>query len=168
MADPTVDATAKGANSNSYVTRAEAQTYFDGRLNVANWTAASDANKDRALIMATARLDQEAYEGTPTTTTQALKWPRSGTFDSDGIHWDQDVVPAPVKEATYETALELLDGSLTLAPTGLEGYLEVIVGTIEVTPRHGRASGALSDQVRRLLRGLLIGGGSLASRTVKT
>ena len=37
MAAPTVDATAKGASANSYVTRAEAQTYFDGRLDENDW-----------------------------------------------------------------------------------------------------------------------------------
>lgn len=168
MADPTVDATAKGANSNSYVTRAETQSYLDGRLAVTAWTAAAGADQDRAIITATSRLEQEFYTGSVTTTTQALQWPRSNTFDKARIAYDFDVVPDPVKEATYETALELLDGSLSLAPTGLEGFDLVEVGTIVVDPRHATKAGTLSANVKRILDGLLITSSGASVRTAKT
>lgn len=166
MADPTLVATPKGETSNSYVTRAAAQTYFDGRFDVTAWENASDANKDRSLIMATARLEQEEYVGFRTLQEQALKWPRIGTYDDDGYHYDDDVVPEPIQQATFELALALLDGSVTLAPTGLEGFKHVQVDVLQVTPLHARRSGTLPDQVLRLLRGLRVGTGSTV-RTVR-
>ena len=168
MAAPTLDAAIKGASANSYVTQATAQTYFDGRFATTAWEAASSTAKDRALIMATARLEHEQYAGTMTTTTQALKWPRTETYDDDGNHYDPDLMPAPMQEATYETALELLDGTLTFAPTGLEGFDSVKVGTLVVDPRHSRKAGSLSATVRRLLRNVLVTSSSGVLRTGKT
>jgi hypothetical protein len=37
---PVLVATLAGANSNSYITVADATTYFDNRLDAADWTAA--------------------------------------------------------------------------------------------------------------------------------
>ena len=65
MANPTIDATVEGASANSYVTQSTAQTDLDGRLDVPEWTAADTNDKDRALIMATGRLDIEEFLGNP-------------------------------------------------------------------------------------------------------
>ncbi len=54
----TVIATAKSSSANSYVTLAETDTYFEGRLDVTSWTgAATDDIKNRAIVMATGRLE---------------------------------------------------------------------------------------------------------------
>ena len=153
----TVTATAKGTTSNSYVTLAEADAYFEGRLDVSEWDAATTDNQNRALVMATNRLEQEDYFGTPTDSDQRLKWPRSGVWDSDGRVWDQDEVPRPVKEATYELALALTVGDLELKDTGLEGFRNVAVGALNVTPAPGFEGGRLPKQVLRLLEGLRVG-----------
>jgi hypothetical protein len=50
---PVLVATLAGANSNSYITVANATTYFDNRLDAADWTAASADNKAASLITAT-------------------------------------------------------------------------------------------------------------------
>jgi hypothetical protein len=132
----TVVATAKATNANSYVRADE---------------------KNRAVVMATNRLEQEEYHGTPTSSTQRLLWPRSGLSDDDGRSYDQDTIPRPVEEATYELALALLNGETELKDTGLEGFNRAKVGSLEVEPRHGREAGALPRQVLRLLDGLRIG-----------
>lgn len=150
-------ATAKGATSNSYVTLAEANSYFEGRSDASAWESGpTDDTKNRALVTATNRLEQQDYFGTPTDSDQRLKWPRVGTYDQDGRYHDQDVVPRPVKEATYELALAIIGGDLELADTGLEGFRMVEVGPLSVEPNHGRKSGALPDQVRRILVGLMV------------
>lgn len=153
----TLDATVGGANANSYVTRAQANSYFEGRLQSDDWTGTSDAAKDQALVAATARLEQETYLGLAATDTQRLKWPRLWVLKDDGAsYWPSDAIPRPVQEAAYEVALALLGATTDpLADTGLEGFDSVTIGPISVTPTKGRAGGELPAQVHRLLRGML-------------
>lgn len=155
---PTLDATVGGASANSYISVADADTYFDERLNVSNWTGASADNKARALIMATTRIDQEKFEGEKSTTGQALKFPRIDAYDDDAEEFPSDAIPQIVKDATCEMALRLLNDGTTdaLADTGLEEYERIKVGSIEVTTRAGFDAGQLPDNVRRLLREVLI------------
>lgn len=155
--DPTIDATAKGADANSYVTRAEAQAYFDERENVDSWEDADNADKDRALIMATNRLEREEWLGGIRTTTQRLRHPRSGLFTHDGISYNEDTVCRPVKEATYELALAILDGTYQEADSGLEPYRDVKLGPIAVQPNMGRTAGTLPRVVIQLLEGVRVG-----------
>ena len=60
---PSLDATVGGASSNSYVSVATADTYFDERVGASAWTAETTDEKERALIQGTRRLDQEKYQG---------------------------------------------------------------------------------------------------------
>jgi hypothetical protein len=168
-----IDATAKGANANSYVTLAEAETYMEGRLDNATWDGESNDNKNRALVMGTNvmgtnRLEQEEYEGVPTTSTQRLKWPRMGLLDDDGYSYDEDTVIRPIKEALYELALALINGELDLKDTGLEGFENVAVGPLNVTPRASRRAGHLPQQVIRLLRDLWIPHGGISVPVVRS
>ena len=163
MADPTIDATVGGASSNSYITRTNAQLYFDTRVaaEVAAWTDAATADKDRALISATYRLEQEEYAGVVTDRDQALKWPRAGLSDEDGRQYADDEIPAPIERAVCELALALLKSEATLGDSGLEGFENVQIGSLEVSPRASRQAGVLPEQVKRFLRGLWEDTGSL-------
>ena len=163
----TVVATAKSETANSYATLAEAETYFEGRSGASAW-AGSDDTKNRALVTATNRLEQQDYFGSPTDSDQRLKWPRVGTYDSDGRYWDQDTVPRPVKEAQYEIALALLAGDLELKDSGLEAFDSLTVGPIAIDPNHGRQAGSLPRQALRLLRGLMPSAGGLTARVVRS
>jgi hypothetical protein len=177
---PTLDATVGGANSNSYVTVATADTYFDERLNVSAWTdltasAADVDTKEQALIQATRRIDQEDFDGSPvnpltgtsTDTTQALKFPRFNATNEEGWDYLQTVIPDPVQRATMELALSYIgttdDG---LADSGLEGFEDVKLGPISVTPKHSRSPIALPDVVRDLLTPLLGDGSSRFQFTI--
>jgi hypothetical protein len=151
----TLDATAKGADANSYVTVAEATSYFEGRLDPADtWAnAVSGATTEEvALVMATARLELESFYGIPTTTTQRLKWPRIGTYDSKGDYNDSDLVPRCVKEATYELALALLqDETMLDDTTGLQAFSRISAGSLSVDFRSRAADSGLPKIVRQLL-----------------
>ena len=163
------DATPKGASANSYISVEDADTYFGGRLNSDAWIAAG-GNKEIALAMATSRLDAEQYLGTPTTSTQRLKWPRSsvlrdGPSGDDGAWYggtmyDVDTVPRPIQEACCELALALLTAGTTdpLAATGLEQFERLAVGSIDLTMRDGFRAGQLPDTVSRLLGPFRLGG----------
>ena len=157
MADPTIVATVGATNANCYITRVNAQLYMDKRLDTAEWTNAGGADKDRALIMATYRLDQEEYVGSKVDTAQALLFPRYGALKEDGSWWDYDEIPTPVEHATCELALTLLKKPDLLAHEGLDQFRRIGVGSgaIDVEFRASFREGALPQQVKRLLRLLL-------------
>jgi hypothetical protein len=163
----TIVATAKSASANSYGTLAEAETYMEGRTGTVTWDAATDDQKNRALVEATNRLDQLDFFGGVTASDQRLKWPRVGVYDADGRSWDQDVVPRPVKNAQVELALALVNGDLEHKDTGLEGFDSVRVGPLSVDINHGREPGALPRAVRRWLVGLMVSAGQLNVRVVR-
>lgn len=157
---PTLDATVAGSDSNSYITVDEGDTFADERLQTTNWDNAASADvKERALIMATRRLDAEKYQGLKDTDGQALKWPRINATNDDGEEFDTDTIPAIVKEATFELALHYLNENAgsndPLAPTGLEQFSEATVGPMRVSIRPGFDAGQLPETVQRLLRPVL-------------
>lgn len=127
-----VDATLSGANSNSYVTLAEAEAYFQTVPHAEHWTGSDDA-KNRALISATRYLDVFSYHGTRCTTTQALRWPRKD-YKVDGVSLACTFIPAQIKTATFELAHSLLyDGEALVGKTGTTGiYDEVELGDLKV------------------------------------
>ena len=103
---PTVD------TSNSYVTEAEATTYFANRLYADAWASATAEDKQKALLMARTLLDFHIiWSGYPTDDTQPLQWPRIGVT---GIALD--AVPESVKIAQMELALILLSQDTTAMP----------------------------------------------------
>lgn len=158
-----LDATAKGADANSYVTEAEAATYFEGRFDVDEWDAAVVAGTDDvALVMATSRLELEKYESVPTTTTQRLEWPRLAAYDSNGRYLSADVVPRCVKEACFELALAILKDISLLGDTGLEGFKHVRLGELDVTPRAGDRGGGLPAIVKQSLAPVRVGSANTA------
>lgn len=156
---PAIIETPKATNANSYVSLADALVYFGERLNSSTFTAAVQADQEKALIMATRRLEEEEFVGYPTVmgeegTRQALAWPRAGTYDKDGEYNDEDVIPVFVKHAQMELAIWMLGADRT-ADTGLEGFNHVAVGPVSVTPNHSRLAATLPEIVARLLAPVL-------------
>lgn len=162
MPVPTVVATPGASNANSYLTRAEGDTLADARLRVAAWSDAADADQDRALIQATARLDLQKFAGYKTSSSQALKWPRIDTFDEDGEEYTTSGIPTFLKVACFETALWLLNenvaGSDPFQPTGLEPFNRTAVGPLSVDVDKGYSPGQLPANVLRLLSHVLVAG----------
>lgn len=153
------DTTVAGASANSYVTETQASDYFGGRLDVAEYTAATSVTVQKALVMATNRLDAEEYVGSVSTNTQALKWPRYGVVTISG--WTNEsitAIPKRIRDACCELALTLLKDTAFLGDTGLEGFLNVKIGAIDVTPRYDRRANTLPAHVSRILSGIRLGG----------
>ncbi len=111
-------------DANSYATSADAASYFEGHLYATAWTAASAANKEAALVMATRLIDsQYQFGGTKTSAAQALQWPRENCRDLDAGRWSgrvvaADAIPKAVVQATCEMARELVIADRTAAPAG--------------------------------------------------
>lgn len=83
----------------SYIDLTEANEYFGGRLHADAWTAATDADKEKALNMATRAIDRLPLKGCKTEDDQANQFPR---------HPDEEI-PQAVKDACCEEALALLE-----------------------------------------------------------
>lgn len=154
---PTLVNTAGSASANAYASTTDGDTYFDERLNAGAWTGASTDDKERALIMASRRLDAERFQGEKAETGQALEWPRVWAFDKDGEEYASDAIPTVVQHATFELALRLLnDGDTdTFANTGLEEFKRAKVGEMEVERAPAFNAGQLPDSVRRILSHVL-------------
>lgn len=155
---PTIDASVGGVASNSYLTLAEANTYFASRLSLDPPWVTTGATAEALLIMATRVLDSmavarkvlrfdgrggpqgrpyyvtsRAWTGAVATATQALGWPRTGMFDRLGRAISENAIPNELKEATAELAGQLLAGDRTLDnPAVLQGISEVKAGSVQV------------------------------------
>lgn len=127
----TLDPTVGGQHANSYVSVAEADAYCNERLYATAWTNVADADvKARALITATARIDEVAMVGRRASATQRLEWPRVWLkrdvwTGHDG--WEQYIdptaVPREVREAVIEYAIVLLAaGADVTAVSAISAY----------------------------------------------
>lgn len=152
----TLIATPSATNANTYCTLAEANTYHESRNFVDNWTAASDDEKNRALANATRLLDHwYSWRGYPTTTTQALQWPRNGVLDH--LQWSyivSTVIPSGLKEATAEFARQLIEGDRTAQLAQVDqGLSSLTAGPISLsfTGEGGATAPVVPDAVSSLI-----------------
>ena len=111
--------------SDSYIGTVEAaDLIFAKRLDVASWTAASSADKAKALQIATATIDSQTYTGLKYLSTQARQFPRKYprdpevtsdpwggviNYDSYGYVYESTDVPDEVLLACALEALALID-----------------------------------------------------------
>ena len=129
----TIVATLKSATANSYVTLAEANTYFETVPDSTTWDNKTDDQKNRALISATRWIDSLNFYGDRCDEDQALKWPRNN-YHVDDVELACTAIPKNIKYAEYELARALANE--TDAITGNKGtdgtYEEVKIGDMEV------------------------------------
>ena len=149
-----LDATVGGTSSDSYVTVAFADTYFGKRLYVTDWTAATNDDKEKALQLATVTMENQRWKGTKATTTQALEWPRNGTYDQNGYSYENDEIPTPIANGVCELALSLL-GSDRTADTGTEGFKSMKVGPLMLTIDPKTQAPVIPDFAYEFIRYLL-------------
>lgn len=112
--------------TNTYVSRADASTYFESRLSSDAWDDADDGDKDKALAQATRNVEALRFKGRKKTTTQTLSFPRcyyrddrhaftpSETRFAEPVYPRmicEDAVPQTVIDAVCEEALALLDAA---------------------------------------------------------
>ena len=118
---------------NSYVDLADADYYFEDRLDSSAWTEASDIQKERALITATSMLDEFEWIGQVIDPQQPLAFPRTGYyFDRKlGMEVALNPTPARLSTATYELAYHLLNNDNINDTTG--SVKSITVGPISIT-----------------------------------
>lgn len=87
--------------ANSYVTVAEADSYFSSAFKKDSWANADPVDKSALLITASRTLDQfMEWEGSKASETQSMEWPRNGAGFSG--------IPKRIKDATFELAYYIL------------------------------------------------------------
>jgi hypothetical protein len=113
------DGTGK-ADANSYATSDDGVIYHYGHLYATAWSAATLAQMEAALVMATRIIDAEyQFTGVKAKADQALQWPREGCPDPDtGEDVPSNAVPKALMDATCELARELLILDRTASPPG--------------------------------------------------
>ena len=174
----TIDATAGGADANSYLTLSDAQDIVDGMVedaDVTAWASATTDQKNRALYTATQRLDRERFLGAKATDTQALQWPRTGVRKPDTYvntystgfpfrisddYFTDSEIPDQVKRAQVVLAVYLNNNKDGIGLSGLEDFKNVQIGSLNVTPDKTGAVGAdrVPPLLERYLTGLRISG----------
>ena len=132
----------------SYVSLAEANEHFSNRLHADAWAEASDADKDKALAMATKTIDRQLLRGRKTNPEQELAFPR----------YPDTEVPEAVKEACCEEALALLErGNSQRRKLQQEGVQSFTLGNMSETYTSSSGKGLLSQEAKELLRPWLLG-----------
>ena len=135
------------ANANAYADVTQGDAYHEGHLYATDWTAANSTTKAASLVMATRLIDALfRFRGFKAHTTQALQWPRELARDDDALRsvtlvalsprgefFPSNTVPTALRDATIETARELIKANRTDDPQG-EGLASMsITGSMSLT-----------------------------------
>lgn len=162
------DATTGSATANSYGTVAEWLAYCADRQIV--FPEGSNAQWQAWLIRGTEYIDATyKFQGLPTSSTQALCWPRGGAYDRNGNPIASDVIPAVVKAATFEMALLASAGTLVENVTADDRVIRAKAGSVEVEYASGaKEAGTRYTWVDRLLSDVTTGGsGGMIRQTTR-
>lgn len=153
-------------NTNSYVEVADADEYFESRIDSANWFDADDEVKEQALVTATWLVDDHSWIGSAVSSSQALAWPRKNAIYKDArlglqITFGQTEIPKQVKTAVYEQALHLVNNEDVLMGA-TQTFESISIGSISLTDSNGDVTRTPKKpaEVTRLIKPLTIRGGS--------
>jgi hypothetical protein len=173
------------ADANSYASASDGDTYHDAHLYASDWTAATTANKEKALAMATRLIDScYQFNGFRASNSQALQWPRRLCVDPDresitsqrllygnnlGPYFDSDTVPQAVINATCEVARELIKADSTDAADSQEMQEIKIAGSISLTFDKKDKQPTISETAQFFLSklGVYQGGRSSSAKLVR-
>lgn len=144
--------------TNSYVTVAEADAYFETRIDSDIWFDASNSEKIQALVTSTAVLDQMSWAGVAVSAEQSLAFPRNGSYFDPraGQVVMIDGVPSRIVQACYEQALHLLSNEGLYSSTGSVTSLQV--GRIQLDTIISPES--IAPVSNRLVKPLLVNSGA--------
>lgn len=170
-----LDTTVGGADSDSYATIDQADTYAE-KHGVDAWLLSSvdETSKEQALRRACQALDggyRKRFPGSRVNgREQALEWPRDNAYDCGGCEIDATAIPEEIKRAQIEFAFRELAKPGSLAPDVILSQAKVLtqVGPVQWTPLSKSASaGTLAPtitKVNELLGCILRPAGSFLTR----
>ena len=130
----------------TYVTVAEADTYFTTRYGYDLWDALTEPNKESALVSAAAQLDVMClWYGSPSEDDQDMAFPRTP---------DADPTPQAIKDAQCEMAYSIVAaGSADVNAADPVTRLKAGDVELEFKVAGGQTSTLVNDYTKNLLRG---------------
>ena len=141
---------------NSYVSIAEAEAYFEDRVNADEWfDDFTDVQREQSLVTSTGVLDDMRWSGYAVEEAQDLAFPRVVTYFDPRVGRSisiDNIVPQRVKTAQIELAFHLLQNEdvLNNAPS----VESLAVGTITLTDLRGAS--VIPARIRRIVAPLLM------------
>lgn len=100
-------------DASSYISMDDADDYLSVKPNSTAWADVEESTRESYLMWATRLLDQRAFfVGSKTDEDSALRWPRQGVIDRDGLLLASDEIPKGIKDATVEIAYHLFSQSV--------------------------------------------------------
>lgn len=153
----TVETGAVVVGAESYVSVAEADTYWSYRNN-GTWAAATPAAKEAALREAAQFLDTSyKWSGSLVSSTQVLLWPRVVGTDKSGRTIASTSIPSPIKAAQCELALEALGGRLAASQERGGMVASEQVGALAVSYFQGAPGGKRYPFINLIVKDLIDG-----------
>ncbi len=156
----TIVTTIGSASANSYISEADARSYFDDRLDGRPFIEASSDDQQRVLLMAAARLNDTQWAGVRASASQSLAWPRIGVVKRDTVafsaildQWASDEIPQFVKDAQCLLALSYLQGYEEGAPR----ITKLSQDGLTLEREYAQPVGVLPAAVLRLISPYLMG-----------
>lgn len=129
----TVETGAIVANADSYISRADADTYATNHGNT-SWASVSADNRDAALRYATKWIDgRYSWPGSIVDDDQVLAWPREGVTDAEGRIIAITEIPQVLKDAVCEAAFAHVAEALNEILSRGGEIESVKAGPVEVT-----------------------------------
>jgi hypothetical protein len=156
------------ANATTYASLKEADDYHERRFYADVWKKAQPEEKKAALVWATKWLDLHAnWLGDPSSTGQALRWPRTGVPSIDGnTTIAGNVLPGDVTDATAELARLHLEKDISKMMEEQNTTSKSTGGRSKsYGPRDRRRGAALPPSVIALIRHLIRRGSVAIVRT---
>lgn len=136
--------------TDTYVSLASADTYFENRLYSDEWTAASDEDKEFALKQATKMIDRFSFIGAITSLGQILSWPRIGVVDKEGRVVGQSTVPTEILDAACELAFAIIKKDY-VSDSDQAGIREIEAGSVRIRWEGSATIRRLPTVVREIL-----------------
>lgn len=120
--------------TDTYVSLADADTYWESYAGGTNWADATDPNKEKALREATQFVDKSYhFVGDHTgLNSQVLAWPRYNAIDKQGRSLNSTDIPHAVKDAVSYLAEQALGASLLQSKDRGGAIRKVKAGSVEV------------------------------------
>jgi hypothetical protein len=155
-----LDATPGSPTANSYCTIIEADKYFNDRIHSESWKELDYQNKSAALITASSMLDwYMTWEGTRTSFSQSLDWPRTGATGDDEVEIPVDEIPKELKIATFELAISISTSDRTL-DWNMQGLSKMKVGDLEMVASYDQSDNpkpsVIPEKIYTILRELIL------------
>lgn len=142
-------------NATSYVSVEEADDIITMNIHAsAAWTALSTEDKERLLAWASRYLDERTrWYGRKAVDSSALRWPRSGVTDRDGLTLASNLIPRQLKIATAEMARYLIDEDRS-AERGQDALTRLKADVIELEFSEGYRLPQVPSHMQYLIKGL--------------